>query len=697
MQAVGRAPGRFVLSRASKTPGGSRREFCAARAMRRVALAGWLLASLLGPWSTIPATSQVPLPAVARITPQTGAAGGGMHVLITGSGFQDTTSVKFGGVESEEFTVKEGSSTEPGVFYIFAKTPSLPAGPVLVTVTTPLGISSSNPAAQFTYVPAAGGEWNKSADLAFAPTDSGSQVVAMADGKVLLLSKGEAQVYDPASQSWRATGAMKNDLEKRAAAPIGNKVLVAGGGTGLDAQTAAEIYDASTNEWSGVAPMLNPRNFFSLTAMGPPGCVCPVLAVGGRAPAPSAIPDPGHPARVQERITEIYDPATDTWSETGKLEVARQDHVAVRFPDGRVLVAGGHGRNSDPSPATSAGLFNKTLDSAEIYDPGSAAWSTAGSLANARHWFTEILLPTGHALVSGGYGSEQCVTGCTALSSSELFDPVATDLTTGRKGAWRPTGILSHARQQHAMAALAGGKVIVAGGVHGRRSLEIADSAEIYDPLTERWTYTSYPLTSRGAFPGLAALPSGRVLAAGGFVHQVETSVRTEIFTPSRPPVTVEEDLPPADPPPVDPGPEQAKPRDPAPPQEPVSIKLPPAKPIVQKPEVTTFAAPGATEQSRGFGIPPSGGGFSTNPGPVPTTSLSLTPAKQVSLAAGGAAAMGVDAAQRPAPGYNFTRLNQSSSLPGAWALLLVAAAVFACWASPRGGSPAPEHAGARY
>lgn len=61
----------------------------------------------------------------------------------------------------------------------------------------------------------------------------------------------------------------------------------------------------------------------------------------------------------------------NTWTPTGSLNTARVYHTATLLADGKVLVTGGQ----DSSGAA--------LSSAELYDPGSGAWTPTGSMLTA--------------------------------------------------------------------------------------------------------------------------------------------------------------------------------------------------------------------------------------------------------------------------------------------------------------------------
>jgi IPT/TIG domain-containing protein/BACON domain-containing protein len=81
----------------------------------------------------------VPVPIVTSISPNTGPATGGTPVTITGSGFTDASQVRFGtvAVAASDFTVNSTGTQ------ITVNSPASPAGPVHVTVTTPVGGTSA--------------------------------------------------------------------------------------------------------------------------------------------------------------------------------------------------------------------------------------------------------------------------------------------------------------------------------------------------------------------------------------------------------------------------------------------------------------------------------------------------------------------------------------------------------------------------
>jgi len=186
---------------------------------------------------------------------------------------------------------------------------------------------------------------------------TGHTATLLADGRVLVAGGGgsvtlaTAELYDPGTGSWTATGSMSGGriLHTATLLPDG-KVLVAGGAdsigeTSVNALASAELYDPSTGSWTATGNMTQPRARHTATLL-PDG---KVLVVGGS----------GSGSGTDSLISaELYDPSTGSWTATGNLNEARTYHTATLLPDGKVLVAGGHG-SSGPLMA-----------SAELYDPG---------------------------------------------------------------------------------------------------------------------------------------------------------------------------------------------------------------------------------------------------------------------------------------------------------------------------------------
>ncbi|HJV91535.1 MAG TPA: kelch repeat-containing protein, partial [Holophagaceae bacterium] len=245
---------------------------------------------------------------------------------------------------------------------------------------------------------------------------------------------------------------------------------------------------AAQGVFTATGAMSVPRTFSSATLL-PTG---KVLVAGGETAT-----------GVFTSQAELFDPATGTFTPTGNLFLPRGFHTATLLPNGQVLIAGGQVVGTSGATITA---------SAEIYDPVSGSFSSAGNMLSKRELFTATLLASGKVLIAGGYNGSDLV-------NCELYDPST--------GAFTATGSLSGPRHQQTAALLANGNVLVAGGTH---SGELT-TAEVYNTATGLWTTTGSMASARRAFPAIL-LPNGKVFIPGGF-NGTSTLQATELFDPA--------------------------------------------------------------------------------------------------------------------------------------------------------------------
>ncbi len=289
----------------------------------------------------------------------------------------------------------------------------------------------------------------------------------------LMLSEKIPQVF--ANSSWSSTASIQYPRYSAQAITLPNgKVLVMGGHTPGDTyDNTSELYDPATATWSLTGDLHNNRSD----------------------PMAVLLQD-GTVLAINFQESETYDPQTEQWTLAGPTVNAHLVGTATLLPSGKVFVAGG--------------LDKKETD---VYDPSTRSYSFSGVMSTERYWHTSILLPNGKVLIIGGNGC-----GCgnsngpETLSSAEIYDPSTHSFTS--------TGSMNVPRAGAAAILLPDGKVLIVGGTLNQSrysgSSDPASTAEIYDPTLGTWSMTGNLASGRYGFGPLRLLSNGHILAAGG-------------------------------------------------------------------------------------------------------------------------------------------------------------------------------------
>jgi len=289
--------------------------------------------------------------------------------------------------------------------------------------------------------------------------------VKLDDGRVLVVGGGTLfpEIFDPADQTW-STAAATNSLypSPQAVRLDDGRVLVVGSHLGEELDT--EIYDPGTDAWSAAGQLNHDRFSHSAITLAD-GRVLVAGGVWGEHPQLEAVEE-----------VEVFDPASESWTDVGTLTGMRIEPGLANLQDGTTVIVGAREltrfdpvsdtlRREAPLPEDWQQPLAITLDDGRVlmagiasglmtlvWYPDNGGWRIADPIGAIRQDVTATKLDNGLVVVAGGYGG-----GDSTLRTTEFFDPV--DLS------WVAGSALVHSRSSHSATVLDDGRVVVIGGV----------------------------------------------------------------------------------------------------------------------------------------------------------------------------------------------------------------------------------------
>ncbi len=227
--------------------------------------------------------------------------------------------------------------------------------------------------------------------------------VLIAGGQSSTGPLSSAELYNPAADTFTATGSLGTARYDAAAMLLTNgSVLIAGGTGGSGTLNSAELYAAGTFT-SAAGTMTAARTGATAT----PLLNGNVLVAGGSTDGSTPL-----------NTAEIYDTAGGSFSASNStLNTPRFNGTATLLPNGMVLLAGGASGST-----------------AELYDPDSDKFDATGNLLSTdQPTLTATLLNKDHVLITG------LTSGGSPVADAELYTPSFNPLGTVAPSSSEPT------------------------------------------------------------------------------------------------------------------------------------------------------------------------------------------------------------------------------------------------------------------
>jgi hypothetical protein len=268
----------------------------------------------------------------------------------------------------------------------------------------------------------------------------------------------------------------------------------------------ATLFDPATETYSAAPAMAYSRWYPTLVTMGDGR----VVAVSGL--DQNGVLDDGH--------TEVFDPATSTWTERADLRRTWPTYAAMTLTaDGRLFYSGANAGYGSLELGRTPGLWDLRDNSFTVVPGLIDAADTETSMS--------VLLPPAQAqkvaiFGGGGVGDSPEATARTAVV--DLTEPAP---------SWRAGPDLAEPKRYPGAVVLPDDTVLVTGGGRDYRGGD-SHTAQLYHPDTDTFTDVAAPRVGRNYHAEAVLLPDGRVATFGSNpLKDNRFETRVEVYSPA--------------------------------------------------------------------------------------------------------------------------------------------------------------------
>ena len=229
--------------------------------------------------------------------------------------------------------------------------------------------------------------WTQKADM---PTGRGGHAASIVNGKIYVIGGWDGgkklstiEEYNPKTDTWTRKTDMPTPRPYLGTCAVNGKIYAIGGwaGANLPGLLTVEEYDLTADRWTRKADMPTGRVGLATAAVNGK-----IYAIGGTANWEKG-PDLS--------VVEEYDPVTDTWTKKADMLFKRY-RLSVAVVNGNIYAIGGF-----EDPGGPANFFHPP----EVYDPATNTWTELTDMQVPRQFLSSSTV-NGKIYAIGGWGED---------------------------------------------------------------------------------------------------------------------------------------------------------------------------------------------------------------------------------------------------------------------------------------------------